>query len=81
MHGLEYHSTFDIALPDKFAQISRSTMKELVEFMGEVVREGLTKEEIKSQVDFLLDEPLGEGWRRTSEIRKRNAKRFRDSQA
>ena len=34
----------------------RKTMKELVEFMDEAVREGLTKEEITSQIDLLLDE-------------------------
>ena len=31
-------------------------MKELVEFMEEAVREGLTSREINSQVDLLLDE-------------------------
>ncbi len=33
----------------------RKTLKELVEFMEEAVKEGLTKEEIASQIDLLLD--------------------------
>lgn len=34
----------------------RKTMKELVEFMEQAVRAGLTKEEINSQVNLLLDQ-------------------------
>ena len=33
----------------------RKTLKGLVEFMEEAVREGLTKAEIESQIDLLLD--------------------------
>jgi hypothetical protein len=33
----------------------RKTMRELVAFMEEAVREGLTKEEIASQIDLMLD--------------------------
>ena len=33
----------------------RKTMKELVDFMQEALKEGLTKEEIASQVDLMLD--------------------------
>jgi len=33
----------------------RKTMKELVGFMGEALREGLTKEEVTSQIDLMLD--------------------------
>lgn len=35
--------------------IDRKTIRELVAFMEEAVREGLTKEEITSQVDLMLD--------------------------
>lgn len=35
----------------------RKTMRELVAFMEEAVREGLTKEEITSQIDLMLDKP------------------------
>ena len=34
----------------------RKTMKELVEFMEEAVKEGLSSKEINSQIDLLLDE-------------------------
>jgi len=34
----------------------RKTMKELVAFMEDAVKEGLTRDEIASQVDLLLDE-------------------------
>ena len=33
----------------------RKTMREVVAFMEEAVREGLTKEEITSQIDLMLD--------------------------
>ncbi len=33
----------------------RKTLRELVEFMEEAVKEGLTKKEIASQIDLLLD--------------------------
>ena len=33
----------------------RKTMKEMVEFMEQAVKEGLTKEEIMSQIDLMLD--------------------------
>ncbi len=34
----------------------RKTMRELVEFMEEALREGLTKEEVTSQIDLMLDD-------------------------
>jgi len=34
----------------------RKTMKELVGFMEEALREGLTKEEVASQIDLMLDD-------------------------
>jgi plasmid rolling circle replication initiator protein Rep len=34
----------------------RKTMKELVGFMEEALREGLTKEEVTSQIDLMLDD-------------------------
>jgi hypothetical protein len=33
----------------------RKTMRELVEFMEEALKEGLTKEEVTSQIDLMLD--------------------------
>ena len=34
----------------------RKTMREMVVFMEEAVKEGLTREEITSQIDLMLDE-------------------------
>jgi len=34
----------------------RKTMRELVRFMEEALREGLSRDEIASQIDLLLDE-------------------------
>jgi len=60
----------------------RKTMKGLVDFMEEAVKEGLTKEEIASQVDLLLDEAArGRLERSLEEVRKGRVKRFRDPQS
>jgi regulatory protein YycI of two-component signal transduction system YycFG len=60
----------------------RKTMKELVEFMEEAVREGLTKDEINSQVDLLLDQAARVRLEKSlKEIRKGKVKRFRDPRA
>jgi hypothetical protein len=62
--------------------IDRRILKELVEFMEEAVREGLTKEEITSQVDLLLDETARERLEKSlKELRKGKVKRFKDPQA
>ncbi len=59
----------------------RKTMKELVEFMEQAVREGLTKEEITSQVDLLLDEAArGRLEKALKEVRKGKVKHFKDPQ-
>jgi uncharacterized Zn finger protein len=59
----------------------RKTMKELVEFMEEAVKEGLTKEEINSQIDLLLDQNVrGRLERSLKEIRKGKVKRFKNPQ-
>ena len=60
---------------------NRRTMKELVEFMEQAVREGLSKEEITSQVDLLLDEAAkGRLEKAMKEVRKGKVKHFRDPQ-
>ena len=60
----------------------RRTVKELVEFMEEALREGLTKEEITSQIDLLLDEAArGRLEKSLKELRTGKVKRFRDPQA
>ena len=53
----------------------RKTLKELVGFMEEAVREGLTKQEIESQVDLLLDKDAEK--RLKQSLRDLKAGRFR----
>ena len=57
----------------------RKTVRELVEFMEEAVREGLTKEEITNQVDLMLDEAAQKRLRRSrEEVRARKVKHFKN---
>ncbi len=61
---------------------NRKTMKELVEFMEEAVKEGMSSEEINSQVDLLLDAASrGRLEKSLKEARRGNLKRFKDPQA
>jgi hypothetical protein len=53
----------------------RRTLKELVEFMEEAVREGLTKREIESQIDLLLDKDAEKRLRQS--LKDLRAGRFR----
>lgn len=58
----------------------RKTMRELVEFMEEAVREGLTKEEIASQVDLMLDGAArGRLERSLKEARSGKVRRFKNA--
>lgn len=51
--------------------LDRKVVKELFEFMEEAVREGLTKEDITSQVELLLDGPARERLEKSlKELRK-----------
>lgn len=55
----------------------RKTLKELVEFMEEAVRQGLTKDEISSQVDLIVDEAAkGRLEKSLKEARRGKVKRF-----
>jgi len=57
----------------------RKTVRELVEFMEEAVREGLTKEEITNQVDLMLDEAAQKRLRKSrEEIRAGKVKHFKN---
>lgn len=61
---------------------NRKTMKELVEFLEEAVREGLSTQEINSQVDLLLDEAAkGRLEKSLKEAKSSKLKRFKDPQA
>ena len=53
----------------------RRALKGLVEFMEEAVREGLTKPEIESQIDLLLDKDAEKRLRQS--LRDLKAGRFR----
>ncbi len=56
----------------------RRTMKGLLEFMEEAVREGLSREEIMSQIDLMLDKEAQARIRQSEkEIRQGKGKRFR----
>ena len=56
----------------------RKTMKELVAFMEDAVKEGLTRDEIASQVDLLLDEAArGRLEKSLKEARSGKVKHFR----
>lgn len=56
----------------------RKTMRELVAFMEEAVREGLTKEGITSQIDLMLDKAArGRLDRSMNEVRKGRVTHFR----
>jgi hypothetical protein len=62
--------------------IDRKIMKELVEFMEEAVMEGLSKEEIASQLDLLLDQNArGRLEQSLREARSGKLKRYKDPQA
>jgi len=57
-------------------------MRELVEFMEEAVRKGLSSKEITSQVDLLLDEAArGRLEKSLKEARSGKLKRFKDPNA
>lgn len=60
----------------------RKTMRELVKFMEDAVREGLTRKEINSQVDLILDVAArGRLDKSLKEIRKGKVIRFKDPQS
>jgi regulatory protein YycI of two-component signal transduction system YycFG len=60
----------------------RKTMKQIMEFIEGAVREGLTKEEITSQVDLMLDETAGGRLEKSlKEVQKGNVKRYKDPQS
>lgn len=57
----------------------RRTLRELVGFIEDAVREGLTQEEISSQVDLILDEAArGRLERSLRELRRGRVAHFKD---
>jgi replicative DNA helicase len=58
----------------------RKTLRQLVEFMEEAVKEGLTKEEIASQNDLLLDKAAQERLKHSArDIRAGRVKHFKSA--
>ena len=56
----------------------RKTMKEILEFMEHAVREGLSKEEIMSQIDLILDKEAQVRIKQSErEMREGRGSRFR----
>ncbi len=57
----------------------RKKMKKILEFMEEAVKEGLSKKEIMSQIDLMLDKEAQKRIRQSEkEIKQGKAKRFSD---
>jgi hypothetical protein len=60
--------------------IDRETLKELVEFMEEAVREGLSKEEIRSQAGLMVDRDARLRLKKSlREVREGRTRHFRNS--
>ena len=58
----------------------RKKMKEILEFMEEAVKEGLSKEEIMSQIDLMLDKEAQKRIKQSEkEIKQGKAKRFKSA--
>lgn len=58
--------------------VDRKTIREIVEFMENAVKEGLTKEEIMSQIDLMLDKNARKRIRRSeNDIRAGRVKHFK----
>lgn len=58
----------------------RKKMKEILEFMEEAVKEGLSKEEIMSQIDLMLDKEAQKRIKQSEkEIKQGKTKRFKSA--
>ena len=58
--------------------LDRRTLRQMVEFIEEAVKEGLTKEEIASQIDLILDSSAQKRLRQSlADLKAGRVKRFR----
>jgi len=58
----------------------RKKMKEILEFMEEAVKEGLSKEEIMSQIDLMLDKEAQKRIKQSEkEIKQGKARKFKSA--
>ena len=79
---IEYFRRLNRMTREQQIVTDRKTMNELVEFMEDAVKEGLSSEEINSQVDLLLDAASrGRLEKSLKEARRGNPKRFKEPQA
>lgn len=59
---------------------NRKKMKEVLEFMEEAVKEGLSREEILSQIDLMLDKEAQKRIKQSErEIKQGKARRFKSA--
>ena len=60
--------------------IDKKKMREIIEFMQEAVKEGLSPEEIMSQIDIMLDKDAQKRIKQSErEIKQGKVKRFKSS--
>jgi len=58
----------------------RKKMREILEFMEEAVKEGLSKKEIMSQIDLMLDKEAQKRIKQSEkEVKEGRAKRFKSA--
>ncbi len=68
-----------MALTTEQIVTDRKTLRQMIEFMEEAVREGLTKEEITSQIDLMLDKGAQKRLKQSlKEIKEGRTKHFKD---
>ncbi len=61
--------------------IDRKTMREIIEFMEEAVKEGLSRDEIMSQIDLILDKEAQKRIEQSEkDIKGHRVKRFKTTQ-
>ena len=61
--------------------IDRKTMREIIEFMEDAVKEGLSRDEIMSQIDLILDKEAQKRIEQSEkDIKEHRVKRFKTAE-
>jgi len=61
--------------------IDRKTIREIIEFMEEAIKEGLSRDEIMSQIDLILDKEDQKGIEKSErDIKEHRVKRFKTAE-
>ncbi|MCP8313311.1 MAG: hypothetical protein H3Z53_02905 [archaeon] len=61
--------------------IDRKTIREIIEFMEEAVKEGLSRDEIMSQIDLILDKEAQKRIEQSvKDIKEHRVKRFKTTE-